>query len=334
MVEPAGADAPRDILAIGALIVDLVCEVAQLPPSGCGEVVKSYQMSLGGSEANVANVIRQLGAAAGGVALGGGAAAGAASLVGIGTAPGARCTLLAPVGRGLFANFVQGQLRQNGFEPFVVPTDLDNGACVIMVEPNGERTMLTLPGVERAFDPAWFDGLDPQRYSAAMTSGYELDGPGGEPILNFLEANPQILFYYAPGPCIQNVSPSKVARINALSPIWHLNEMEAQAYTAQDDLLAAGERILAECNNAVVITEGAAGAHLFSAQGHALIPSLPVKPVDTIGAGDAHLGALIAARNQGATWEESLNLANRIAAAVCQQKGAQLPDAVVAGLVA
>ena len=301
---------PRHILSIGALIVDLVCEVGQLPQSGCGEVVKNYQMSLGGSEANAANVIRQLGPAL-----------------------GVRCTLLAPVGHGLFASFVHRQLLQNGFEPFVVQTSLDNGACVIMVEPSGERTMLTLPGIERAFDPAWFDSLQPQLYSAALTSGYELDGPGGEPILSFLEANPRILFYYAPGPCIQSVSPSKVARINALSPVWHLNDMEARTYTGLDDLLKAGEKILAECNNAVVITEGAVGAHLFDRVGHFFIPSRPVKPIDTIGAGDAHLGALIAARSQGATWEESLQLANRIAAAVCLQKGALLPDAVVADLL-
>jgi len=158
---------PQKILSIGALIVDLVCEVSQLPQSGRGEVVKNYQMTLGGSESNVANIIRQL---------------------------GEECQLLAPVGRGVFADFARKQLRQNGFEPFVVQTELDNGVCVILVEPDGERTMITLPGIERAFDPVWFDSLDPKEFSAAIASGYELDGPGGNPIIDFLEAQPQILF--------------------------------------------------------------------------------------------------------------------------------------------
>ena len=297
----------KQILSIGALIVDLVCEVAQLPQSGQGEVVKNHRMSLGGSEANAANIIRQL---------------------------GEECLLFAPVGQGMFADFARDQLRKNGFEPFVVQTNLDNGACVILVEPSGERTMITLPGIERAFDPAWFNCLDPEQISAALTSGYELDGPGGTPIIDFLEANPQILFYYAPGPCIMSVSPDKVARINELRPVWHLNDMEARTYTGLEDLAQAGERILAECNNAVVITAGAAGAYLFSKDEYLLVPSAPVKPVDTIGAGDAHLGALIAARNRGATWQESLSLANRLAAAVCLQKGALLPDAAVKQLIA
>ena len=293
------------ILSIGAVIVDLICDVSKLPGSGQGEVVKGFKMSLGGSEANAANVIRQL---------------------------GEECELFAPVGQGMFADFAGAQLRKNGFEPFVVQTDLDNGACMILVEPNGERTMITLPGIEREFDPLWFDCLDARQFSAALTSGYELDGPGGELIIDFLEANPQILFYYAPGPCIMSVSPDKVLRINALKPIWHLNDMEARTYTGLDDVAQAGERILAECENAVIITAGAKGAHLFSHDECLMVPSVRVEPVDTIGAGDAHLGALIAARNKGATWVESLDLANRIAAEVCLQKGALLSDAAVARL--
>jgi len=88
--------------------------------------------------------------------------------------------------------------------------------------------------------------------------------------------------FTTPRLCIQSVNPSKVARINALSPIWHLNDIEAQAYTGLANLQNAGEKILAECHNAVVITQGAAGAHLFCAEGHALIPSQPVKPVDAV----------------------------------------------------
>jgi len=317
---------PQQILSIGALIVDLVCEVSKLPQSGQGEVVKSYQMSLGGSESNVANIIRQL---------------------------GGHCELLAPVGQGMFADFARHELSQNGFVPFNVQTDLDNGACFIMVEPHGERTMITLPGIERCFDPAWFESLDPKQFSSAITSGYELDGPGGIPIIDFLEANPHILFYYAPGPCIMSVSQDKVARINALQPVWHLNDMEARTYTDLEDLIEAGETILAQCNNAVVITEGPVGAHLFSKTlddvggdylgeyvgdftgefageyKYLLVPSTPVKPVDTIGAGDSHLGALMAARNLGATWSDALTLANRVAAAVCLQKGALLSDTSV-----
>lgn len=297
---------PQQILSIGALLVDMLCEVNRLPQSGGGEVANSYQMSLGGCEANSANIVRQI---------------------------GEQCTLLAPIGKGLFASFAETELRKTGFAPFNVETTLDNGACVIMVEPNGERTMMTLRGIERAFDPAWFAQIDPRQFSAVLTSGYELDGVGGEPIIDFLEANRQIQFYYDPGPCVLSVSPDKVARINALGPVWHLNAMEAHTYTGLEDLIQAGERILAECNNAVVITAGAEGAYLFTADERLHVPSTAVVPIDTVGAGDAHLGALVAARNQGASWFDALSLANRLAAAVCLQKGALLPDETVRQII-
>jgi len=110
--------------------------------------------------------------------------------------------------------------------------------------------------------------------------------------------------------------------------------MEARTYTGLDDLIKAGERILAECNNAVIITEGEVGAHLFNKDEYLLVPSTPVKPVDTIGAGDAHLGALIASRNRGASWQSALLLANQLAAEVCLQKGALLSDTIVKQIMA
>ena len=53
-----------------------------------------------------------------------------------------------------------------------------------------------------------------------------------------------------------------VARINELKPVWHINDMEARTHTGLEDLGQAGERILEECDNAVVITTGAEGALL------------------------------------------------------------------------
>ena len=78
----------------------------------------------------------------------------------------------------------------------------------------------------------------------------------------------------------------------------------------------------------MVVTAGAEGAHLFEDGRHVLVPTEPVEVVDTVGAGDAHLGALAAARMAGRTWEDALALANRVAGAVCGVRGATLPDDV------
>ena len=287
------------VLAVGAVMVDLICRVPRLPQSGEGIVADEVQAAVGGCAFNSASVLRQL---------------------------GTPHTLFAPLGCGVFAGFAERELARLGLEALRVPDGRDNGGCLCFVEPGGERTMLTMPGIDRHFEAAWFDELDASRYRCGVASGYEVEGAGGDAIIGFFEAHPELLLYYAPGPRIMGVGPGKTARINALHPVWHLNDLEARTYTGLEALEEAGFALAEECGNAVVMTEGSHGAHLFEGGRHVLVPTEPVKAADTIGAGDAHLGALVAARTAGRLWEDALMLANRVASAVCQVEGGTLDD--------
>lgn len=295
----------KAVLSIGAIMVDVVCHVPHLPQRGEGVVVERRDTLIGGCAFNSANIIRQLGC------------------------PG---YLFAPVGSGVFADFVEKELAARGLWALHVETDLDCGSCTCLVEPDGERTMITSPGIERCFEPSWFERVDAGRFGWALASGYEIEGAGGDAIISFLEAHPAIEFFYAPGPRIEGVGVRKTARINALHPIWHLNDLEAKAYTGCATVEEAARAIGAQSRNAVVITEGAGGASVFFAGERISVPTDPVRPVDTVGAGDAHLGALVAARSAGASWAEALALANRVAGAVCAVPGASLSDAEFAVL--
>ena len=304
------AATPPAILAVGAIMVDLVCHMPRLPQSGEGAVAESVRARVGGCAFNSANVIRQL---------------------------GAPHTLFAPVGEGIFAGFVERELRARGLDAFRAPARsdgavFDSGGCVCLVEPDGERTMLTLPGIDRQFERSWFDALDPSRFGYGLASGYEIEGAGGDAIISFFEDHAGIQLYYAPGPRILGVGPEKTSRINALNPVWHLNDQEALAYTGCSSLEEAGFAIAHECGNAAVITAGAAGASVFADGVCATVPTEQVDVVDSIGAGDAHLGALIAARAAGRPWEDALAVANRVAAAVCQVEGGVLDDGAFAKL--
>lgn len=286
------------VLAVGAIMVDMVCQVARLPLSGEGVVVDESHAVVGGCAFNAANVVRQL---------------------------GAPHELFAPVGVGIFAGFVERELDARGLRTPHFDTR-DTGGCVCFVEPSGERTMVTLPGIERHFEEAWFERVDASRFGCGFVSGYEVEGAGGDAIIGFFETHPSIEFFYAPGPRIVGVGPAKTSRINALHPVWHLNDQEALAYTGCATLDEAGAAIAEQCGNAVVVTAGADGAHLFEGGRHVVVPAQPVDVVDTIGAGDAHLGALTAARMAGRSWEDALSLANRVAGAVCGVHGPTLTD--------
>lgn len=295
----------KAVLSIGAIMVDVVCHVPRLPGRGEGVVVERRDTIAGGCAFNSATVIRQLGR------------------------PG---FLFAPIGSGVFADFVKKEIEARGLSALRIDTPLDCGSCTCLVEPDGERTMVTSPGIERCFEPAWFEAVDADRFGQALASGYEIEGAGGDAIISFLEAHPAIEFFYAPGPRIEGVGAEKTSRINALRPIWHLNGLEALAYTGEPTIGRAARAIEAESGNAVVVTEGAKGAHLFSGEDHLFVPTEPVEPVDTVGAGDAHLGAIVAARNAGRGWQEALAIANRVAGAVCTVAGGTLSDAEFAQL--
>lgn len=303
------AGKPRSILCIGAVMVDLVCHVPRLPLSGEGIVVSGREMRLGGCAFNSASMASRLGAS---------------------------CFLMAPLGKGPFSSFALEELSAQGLGAYQAETDMDCGMCFCMVEPDGERTMVTTPGIERFIEDDWFATLNANDYSIALAAGYEIEGPGGDAIIGFLEKNPMIEFVYAPGPRILGVEKRKMDRIVTLSPIWHLNDQEAIRYATErlgvsfdgsrkDQALDAGSAIAQAYGGVSVVTMGPDGsAALFPDGFRLVVPTTPIDPIDTVGAGDAHLGAFAAARNAGLDWRASLDIANRAAAAVCMVSGSFL----------
>ncbi|WP_166078857.1 PfkB family carbohydrate kinase [Xiamenia xianingshaonis] len=302
-VKAASAARPA-LAAIGAVMVDVSFDVARLPRSGEGIVPAGVKTALGGCALNAVAAARKI---------------------------GCPMRLLAPLGSGVFASIVRDGLREADIEPLAVDAGAaanpDNGACMCLVEPDGQRTMITVPGIERCFEKAWFDALAPADVAAlrgALACGYELETAGGDAILGFFEAHPHIRMFYAPGPRVCDVSADRLARIRSLGAIWHLNDQEICAFAGAPDLREAGMALVREYRAPIVVTAGADGSYAFVPAADAdaparivHVPTKPIEPVSTVGAGDAHLGAFAAAWSQGAAWEDALAVANRIAAEAC-----------------
>jgi fructokinase len=88
----------------------------------------------------------------------------------------------------------------------------------------------------------------------------------------------------------------------------------------------------------VVVTRGARGAEAWNADGHVEVPPVPVKVVDTVGAGDTFQAALLTwlaehdtlapddlAGLPGSALRAALAFAARAAAVTCARRGADLP---------
>ncbi|MDO5147486.1 MAG: PfkB family carbohydrate kinase [Eubacteriales bacterium] len=286
----------KKCLVIGAAMLDIIMKIERLPKSGEDVYADSQEMMVGGCAYNVADIMKHFGAS---------------------------YTLFAPVGDGIYGKIISRKLREAGHEIAICSQEKDNGYCLCLVEREGERTFLTLPGVECNFQREWFHELHVEEYDSAYVSGYEIEGEGGDAILEFFEKNPSLTVYYAPGPRIMHLSKEKQARMKALHPVVHLNEKEALEYTGEPDFECAAQKLYEDTGNTVIITLGARGAYLKN-EDDILVSAKEVKATDTTGAGDAHIGTVIAMRQRGREYREAVKAANRVSAMVVGVEGPTL----------
>ncbi len=129
------------------------------------------------------------------------------------------------------------------------------------------------------------------------------------------------------------MDPKLLERVFALHPILHLNQKEITSYTGKEELKAAAEEIYRFTQNTVIVTLGAEWAAIIMMEKRKKpFPGVPAEQLDTIGAGDSHIGAVIAGLQCGKTIAEAIATANRVSAKVVETEGALLSDEAFASL--
>lgn len=292
----------KRLLIIGSTCVDVILRLDHLPTTG-EDMHPVQRFAMGGCAFNVAQVPK---------------------------AYDVDLRFVTPIGdHGVFSDFVRAHLANAGFRgPITVP-DSENGCCYCLVERSGERTFLSVHGVEYSFHAAYMDAFAGERFDYTYICGLEVEEKTGGELVAWLEAHPDIAgtVVYAPGPRGIEVDPARTARILAMHPILHLNEQEAQALagradTDADPVLSAAQTLHAKTGNMVIVTRGADGVLWISADGSVhTAPSVPSTVVDTIGAGDSHCGAVLTGLTLGWSEDDTMRFANQVASEVVAQEG-------------
>lgn len=290
----------KKILVIGSTVVDIIINLENhLPKTGEDVHIISQKMSLGGCAFNVSDSIRHF------------------------QVP---YILFSPVGTGTYGYFVREELKKRGIiSPIPTPSQ-DNGCCYCFVENTGERTFVSYHGAEYLFQKEWFHLLDMEEIDFVYICGLEIEEVTGKAIVEFLEENPQLTIFFAPGPRLTVIEPSLVNRIYALSPILHLNEAEALEASGMENISDAARVLFEKTHNTVIITLGSKGCYYYNGSKDELVPAFPCSQRDTIGAGDSHIGSVIACLKRGDTLASAVAKANRVASAVVGNSSAILPD--------
>ena len=154
----------------------------------------------------------------------------------------------------------------------------------------------------------------------------EIEEVTGDVIVDFLEKNPQLKIFFAPGPRLTVIDSLLLDRIYRLSPILHLNESEALEVTRAQQITQAARSLYDRTHNTVIITLGDKGCYYYDGDKDDIVPPVKTRQVDTIGAGDSHIGSVIACLKRGQSLSAAIASANKVAAAVVGNSSAILPD--------
>jgi sugar/nucleoside kinase (ribokinase family) len=287
-------------LVIGTSCVDVILTMDHLPVTAEDINPTGQSMSVGGCAYNVAYMMRLL---------------------------GARHIFISPIGSGLFGDYVAKHFEKNQIPITVKVSDQENGCCYCLVEKGGERTFLSYHGVEYTFQKEWMNPYPAGTFGYAYVCGLEVEEPTGENLVSYLEEHQELKLIFAPGPRGIWIQKERMKRILALHPILHINEQEAGELSGEKEYRLAARKLQKQTHNTVIITLGSQGAYCLKENGDDFFtPTEPVEQVvDTIGAGDSHVGTILACLTKGMKLEEAIPYANRVAAAVIQVKGASLP---------
>ena len=219
------------------------------------------------------------------------------------------------------------ELEKNGFPVAVHVPGQENGCCYCLVEAGGERTFMSYHGAEYTFRKEWMTPFDKYSYDMVYVCGLEIEEPTGLDLIEYLESHPERELFYAPGPRGIRIGKEKMERIYALHPILHINELESKELSGCTSAEDAAEKLCFLTGNTVIVTLGENGTYCRERSGIAYtVPGIPTAVVDTIGAGDSHIGAVMASLSLGNSLRKSIHIANTAASAVVGVKGASLTE--------
>lgn len=288
----------KRILILGSAVIDVIVTIDRLPLAG--EDIPGLQkgMLVGGCAFNVSKILDGL------------------------QIPHDLCV---PVGQGMYADRIREALHESGHEVLIEDDREDNGYCLSLVEKDGERTFISIDGIETKWQDAWLERLHAADYDYLYASGYGFqDGnSSGEVLLRFLggkKADAKLIL--DPGPRL--LGKQFEEKLLQMGPILEMNQSEAKAMGQSENVRQAAENLHRRTGQPVIITMGQSGTLLHTTEEEEIIPTVPVKAIDTIGAGDSHTAGFIAALASGKTLREACREENRVAACVVQHVGCSL----------
>jgi len=269
------------LVCLGSTLIDLVLDVPNLPERG-GDVLGIERARVVGGSFNVMQAAVRL---------------------------GLPCAYAGPHGTGPFGDLVRSTLEDEGIAILTTQTpDLDTGWTVALIEPDGERTFVTVTGADGIVEPESLRAIEYREGDAVYVSGYDLAyaGAGGAIAGHVAALRREVFVAFDPGPLAGEIPRDRLEPVLERADLVSLNEREAGILGAEAIPARAVVVVRRASRGATVRSPGAEDVDL---------PALKIDGAsNTSGAGDTHVGATLAGLARGLSRPDAVLFANQAAA--------------------
>lgn len=283
------------ITVVGSINLDLIATMERLPAPGETLRSDSYATAPGGKGANQALAAARA---------------------------GGHVRMIGAVGKDAFATEALVCLKEAGVQlSGVREAAAATGIALIFVDGRGENVIVVAPG---ANDTVLAGDLARANFAKGEVVLLQHEIPLAT-VEATLAATAQ-----AGGTSLLNTAPfrKEATTLLAMADYVVANETEFDLY-AQALGLAGATRdarmadFVARTGKSVIVTLGGDGVIAATPQGALAAPALPIKPVDTVGAGDTFCGYLAAGLDAGLSLDDALCRAAAAGSLACLKPGAQ-----------
>ncbi|ODT74883.1 MAG: ribokinase [Pelagibacterium sp. SCN 64-44] len=282
------------ITVFGSTNLDQVGTVSRLPKPGETVSGGTFSMAAGGKGANQALAARRA---------------------------GAQVRHISAVGNDPFAELALELLRRDGVDlSGLRVVDRPTGIAMIFVDGEGENVIAVLPGANGTVSPEDAEAQLGTVRGGVLLTQQEIPQAATERALELARRQGMI--------SILNTAPflDSTAALAPKADILIANETEFELLSGRG--LAELDPAMADWarrhGQTVIVTLGKDGARAVTREGQAIsVAALPVKPVDTVGAGDTFCGYLAAGLDAGLGLEAAMRRAAVAGSLACLNPGAQ-----------
>ncbi len=288
----------KKIMVIGSTNVDFLIRSEKLPAFGETVTGGTFLQNFGGKGANQA-----VGAAR----------------------AGGQVTFVTCLGEDLYAEELLRSFSNDGIDTQFAFKDpaAATGSALIMLDKHGNNYLSVASGANYRLSPAHIDkAVDVFLAAEMIVLQMEIPFETTAHVFQLAEKyGKKVLF---------NLAPARPFDLSVLKRTYAfvVNEVEASMVTGMkvetdEEIIAAAEKLLALGPTLAIITLGARGSYIASAECRQFIAAFRVKAVDTTAAGDVYCGSLAVALTEGKPLPEAIRFAAAASAISVTRLGAQ-----------